>query len=94
MEQRLKVYDLMEKQQREAKAGCSGMTDNLLIDRTVTIDCHRHKRNLSIAWADVRKAYDSVGHGWLNKIISPQVPSLDMRSHEKVVCSMEHQDNC
>ena len=39
-------------------------------DRTVTLDCHRHKRNLSVAWVDVRKAsYDSVGHRWLNKIM-------------------------
>lgn len=69
MDQHLKVYDLMEKQQRGAKAGCSGTTDNLLIDRTVTLDCHRHKRNLSVAWVDVRKAYDSVDHRWLNKIM-------------------------
>ena len=59
MDKHLKVYDLMEKQQRGAKTGCSGTTDNLQIDRTVTLDCHRHKRNLSVAWVDVRKAYDS-----------------------------------
>ena len=59
----------MEKQQRGAKAGCSGTTDNLQIDRTVTLDCHRHKRNLSVAWVDVRKAYDSVDHRWLYKIM-------------------------
>ena len=69
MDKHLKMYDLMEKQQRGAKAGCSGTTDNLQIDRTVTLDCHRHKRNLSVAWVDVRKAYDSVDHGWLNKIM-------------------------
>jgi len=69
MEQHLKVYDLMEKQQRGAKAGYSGTTDNLLIDRTVTLECHRQKRNLSVALVDVRKAYDSVNHGWLNKIM-------------------------
>ena len=39
--------------------------DNLLIDRTVTLDCHRRKGNLSVAWIDVKKAYDSVDHGWL-----------------------------
>ena len=70
MEQHLNVYDLMEKQQRGAKAaGCSGTTDNLLIDRTVTLDCHRHKRNLSAAWVDVYKACDSVDHRGLNKIM-------------------------
>ena len=69
MDKHLKVYDLMEKQQRGAKAECSGTTDNLQIDRTVTLDCHRHKRNLSVAWVDVRKASDSVDHRWLNKIM-------------------------
>ena len=69
MDQHLTVYDLMEEQLRGAKAGCSGTTDNLLIDRTVTLDCHRHKRNLSVAWVDVVKAYDSVDHRWLNKIM-------------------------
>ena len=39
--------------------------DNSLIDRTVTLDCHRRKGNLSVAWIDVKKAYDSVDHGWL-----------------------------
>jgi len=43
--------------------------DNLLIDRTVTLDCHRRKGNLSMAWIDVKKAYDSVDHGWLEEIM-------------------------
>ena len=42
---------------------------NPLIDRTVTSDCHRERRNLSMAWIDVKKAYNSVGHGWLNGVI-------------------------
>ena len=69
MDKPLKVYDLTRKRQREAKAECSGTTDNLLIDRTVTLDCHRRKRNLSVAWVDVRKGYDSVAHRWLNEIM-------------------------
>ena len=39
--------------------------DNLMIDRMVTMDCHREKRNLCMAWVDVKKAYDSVDHKWL-----------------------------
>lgn len=69
MDYHLDYYDLMEMQQRGAKAKCSGTTDNLMIDRMVTLDCHRHKRNLSVAWIDVRKAFDSVDHGWLKKIL-------------------------
>ena len=69
MDSHLKEFDLMEGQQRGARAGCSGTTDNLWIERMVTLDCHRGKRNLSMAWVDVRKAYDSVDHTWLAKVM-------------------------
>ena len=59
------MYGLMEVGQRGAKEGCSGTTDNLFIDRMVTQDCHRGRRNLSMAWVDVSKAYNSVDHTWL-----------------------------
>ena len=59
----------MQRGQRGAKKGSSGTTDNLLIDRMVTQDCHRRRRNLSMAWVDVSKAYDSVDHSWLRKVM-------------------------
>ena len=65
MDHHLETYALMEGEQRGAKKGCSGTIDNLLIDRMVTQDCHRVRRNLSMAWIDVKKAYDSVDHEWL-----------------------------
>lgn len=58
----------MEGAQRGARAGCSGTVDNLLIDRAVTLDCHRRKRNLGMGWIDVKKAYDSIDHGWLEEM--------------------------
>ena len=65
LDKHLDENDLMQSEQRGAKYGCSGTTDNLMIDKMVTQDCHRGKRNLSMAWVDVRKAYDSVDHNWL-----------------------------
>ena len=70
MDQHLDVYGLMEAEQRGAKEGCSGTTDNLLIERMVTQDCHRGRRNLSMAWVDVTKAYGSVDHEWLSETMS------------------------
>ena len=64
-DQHLEEHGLMEGSQRSAKKGCSGMVVNLLIDRVVTLDCLRRRQNLSVAWVDVKKAYDSVDHGWL-----------------------------
>ena len=49
--------------------GCSGPMNNLLIDRMVTEDWHRRKRNLSMAWVDVAKAYDSIDHEWLDEMM-------------------------
>ena len=60
----------MEAEQTGAKEGCSGTTDNLLIDRMITQDCHRGRRNLSMAWVDVTKAYDSVDREWLSEMMS------------------------
>ena len=66
----LEDYDLMEGEQRGAKEKCSGTTDNLLIDRMVCQDSQRGRRNISMAWIDVRKAYDSVSHTWLREMFS------------------------
>ena len=55
--------------QRSTKEGCRGTScryaDDLMNDKMVTMDCHREKRNLCMAWVDVKKAYDSVDHKWL-----------------------------
>ena len=62
-------YDLMVGVQRGARVGCSGTMDKLLVDRMVTQDCHRKKRNLGMGWEDVEKAYDSIDHGWLEDMV-------------------------
>ena len=65
MDGHLQELSLMENQQRVAKLRCSGTMDNLLIDRAVTQYSRRGKRNIRMAWVDVKKAYDSVDHEWL-----------------------------
>ena len=64
-------YDLMQGDQRRAKQNCSGTVDNLLIDRMVCQGPQRGHRNLSMAWIDVSKAYDSVDHRWLVEMFKP-----------------------
>ena len=62
----LKDHRLMQSDQRGAKEKCGGSIDNLLIDRMVLQDAQRGRRNLSMAWVDVAKAYDSADHHhWL-----------------------------
>ena len=59
----------MDGAQRGVRGGCGRTIDNLLIDRTVTLDCHRRKSNLSLAWIDVKIMYDLVDHSWLEEMI-------------------------
>ena len=54
----------MQGDQRGAKQDCSGTVDNLLIDRMVCQGAQRGHTNLSMAWIDVSKVYDSVRHQW------------------------------
>ena len=68
--QHLDRHRLMETEQRGARSKCSGTTDNLLIDRMVCQDSHNAHKNLSMGWIDVRKAFDSVSHEWLQEIMS------------------------
>ena len=70
VDQHLDTHGLMEGEQRGAKENCSGRMDNLLVDRMVCQDSQRGRRNLSMAWVDVRKAYDSVDHKWLKEMFA------------------------
>ena len=65
MDKHLEEYDLLEGEERGAKPRCSGTTDNLLVDRMVCHDSRNSRKNVSMAWIDVRKAFDSVSHEWL-----------------------------
>ena len=54
--------NLMEGEHRgwRLEAACSRSTDNLVINKMLIEDCHRGKRNISMACFDVKKAYDCV----------------------------------
>jgi hypothetical protein len=39
--------------------------DQLLISRSILLECKRRKKNLSMAWIDYGKAFDRVPHSWI-----------------------------
>ena len=65
----LNKHQLMQVDQRGAKEGVTGTVNNLLIDDVVMRDAVLHKRNLFCYWIDVKKAFDSVSHSWLLKVL-------------------------
>ena len=48
---------------------CSGTLENLLIDDMILKDARDNKRNISCCWIDVKKAYDSLSHSWIKKML-------------------------
>ena len=60
---------MLQIDQRGAKVNCCGTSDNLLIDDMILRDASYNKKNMSCAWLDVKKAYDSVSHTWLKRML-------------------------
>ena len=41
-----------------------------MISKAIYEDCRRRNKNLSIAWTDYQKAFDSIPHSWVEKSIA------------------------
>ena len=61
--------DLFPIEQKGCKRGSYGCKDQLLINRMIIENCKNRHRNLSMAWIDYRKAFDSVPHDWIVKAL-------------------------
>jgi len=61
--------DIIPEEQRGCARNSFGCKDQLLINKMIIEDCKKKKENLSMAWIDYRKAYDSVPHGWILKTL-------------------------
>ena len=65
----LEELSLLPAEQKACHPGSKGCKDQLMISKTIYEDCRRRNKNLSIAWIDYQKAFDSVPHNWVKKSI-------------------------
>ena len=84
----LEENELLPTEQKGCKRGSYGCKDQLLINEMSLENCARSKRNLSSAWIDYKKAFDSVPHSWIIKClemfkINPMVVSFISASMKK-----------
>ena len=61
--------DLLPKEQKGCRRGSYGCKDQLLINKAIIEDAKKKKKNLSTAWIDYKKAFDSVPHDWILKCL-------------------------
>ena len=60
---------IMTPEQRGGKKDCYGCRDQLMINNAILENCKKRKKNLSTAWIDYKKAFDSVPHSWILKCL-------------------------
>ena len=63
----LEQNSTLPQEQKGCKRNSYGCKDQLLINRMILENCRTKKRNLSAAWIDYKKAFDSVPHDWIIK---------------------------
>ena len=88
----LESAKLLPIEQKGCRKGAKGCLDQLLISKTIIEDCRKNKKNLSIAWLDYQKAFDSMPHSWIIRALEL------MGVHPNIVnaCKnmMEHWSTC
>lgn len=65
----LKRSNMMAREQGGCRKRSKACKELLIIDHILTKQAKRKLRNISIAWIDYRKAFDSVPHAWLLKVL-------------------------
>ncbi|KAG6456631.1 uncharacterized protein LOC119190438 [Manduca sexta] len=61
--------DILAPEQRGCRRRVRGCKDHLMINKSILEDAHKCQKNLSMAWIDYRKAFDSMSHDWLLRIL-------------------------
>ena len=61
----LEKESIMTPEQRGGKKNCYGCNDQLMFNNVILENCKKKKKNLSTAWIDYKKAFDSVPHSWI-----------------------------
>ena len=59
---------IMTPEQRGGKKDCYGCKDQFIINNVILENCKKRKKNMSTAWIDYKKAFDSVPHSWILKL--------------------------
>ena len=63
------LNNILPSEQKGCKKGYYGYKDQLLINNMLLENSRFNHRNLSTAWIDYRKAFDSVSHTWILKVL-------------------------
>mmetsp|Transcript_36211 Transcript_36211/g.53028 ORF Transcript_36211/g.53028 Transcript_36211/m.53028 type:complete len:519 (-) Transcript_36211:412-1968(-) len=67
--QHLVDQKILPPEQKGIKRKARGCKDHLLLDKVILERTHGNKRNLGVAWIDYQKAYGSIPHSWIVRVL-------------------------
>jgi hypothetical protein len=70
VEKFLTENQILTEQQKGCRKFSQGCKEQLIIDSIVCKQAQKKNRNISIAWIDYAKAYDSIPHSWLIEVLN------------------------
>ncbi|XP_045474936.1 uncharacterized protein LOC123680863 [Harmonia axyridis] len=66
----VRSHNILATEQNGCKSKAMGAKELLITDVIITKHARKKLRNISVAWVDYKKAFDSVPHTWLLKVLS------------------------
>ena len=66
----VETYSIVTDQQKGCRKGTPGCKEQLWVDAVITQHAKHTNRNITVAWIDYQKAFDSVPHSWLIAILN------------------------
>ncbi|CAH0732035.1 unnamed protein product, partial [Brenthis ino] len=61
--------NIMAPEQRGCRRGARGCKDHLMLNKAILEDAHEAQKNLSMRCIDYQKAFDSISHEWLLRVL-------------------------
>ena len=65
MNHHIATNNIIPQEQKGNSSNTFGTIDQLLVNKMIQEDAKKKKKNLSTAWIDYKKAFDSVPHDWI-----------------------------
>ena len=65
----LQENQILPEEQKGCRKGSRGCKDSLLISQMIVKHAKKIKNNLNITWIDYRKAFDSIPHAWIFRVM-------------------------
>lgn len=69
IEQHLQKYNIITEEQKGCRKNNQGCKEELIVDSVIMKQAEKQQRNLKTCFIDYKKAFDSVPHSWIEKVL-------------------------